>query len=199
MSEVTLEHMKQRFRGYYPVIIDVETAGFNAETDALLEIAATLVTMDEQGYMKPLQTLSFAVTPFEGANLEPSALAFTGIDPSDPDRQAVSEREALHAIFKAVRKALKDHGCHRALLVAHNAKFDHAFVKAATQRCGLKRDPFHPFSTFDTATLAGLALGQTVLAKACEAAGIPFSQEAAHAAHYDTERTADLFCWIVNR
>ena len=29
-----------RFRGFYPVVIDVETAGFNAKTDALLEIAA---------------------------------------------------------------------------------------------------------------------------------------------------------------
>ena len=37
----------QRFRGYFPVVIDVETAGFNAQTDALLEIAATTLSLDE--------------------------------------------------------------------------------------------------------------------------------------------------------
>jgi len=40
--------LAQRFRGYYPVVIDVETAGFNAKTDALLEIAATLLGMNER-------------------------------------------------------------------------------------------------------------------------------------------------------
>ncbi|MFQ6371706.1 ribonuclease T [Shewanella sp. YIC-542] len=191
--------LKYRFRGYYPVVIDVETAGFNCATDALLEIAATLLKMDADGQLVIDQTLHFHVEPFEGANLEPESLAFNGIDPNNPLRGAVPEDDALKAIFKAVRKGLKDSGCHRAILVGHNATFDHSFVSKAIERCAIKRSPFHPFATFDTATLAGLALGHTVLAKACSLAGIAFDNKEAHSALYDTERTAELFCYIVNR
>ncbi|KDE40696.1 Ribonuclease T [Nitrincola lacisaponensis] len=191
--------MADRFRGYLPVVIDVETAGFNARTDALLEIAAVTLSMDENGYLIPEHTYSANVIPFEGANLEQSALAFTGIDPWNPERQAISEAEALEAIFKPIRKAIKAQGCKRAILVGHNATFDHGFVNAAAERQNIKRNPFHPFSTFDTATLAGLACGQTVLAKACEVAGIEFDNRSAHSAVYDTEKTAELFCMIVNR
>lgn len=154
-----------RFRGFYPVVIDVETAGFNAKTDALLEIAAITLKMDEQGWLMPDMTLHFHVEPFAGANLHPEALAFNGIDPSNPLRGAVSEYEALHAIFKMVRKGIKESGCSRAIMVAHNATFDHSFMMAAAERASLKRNPFHPFVTFDTAALSGLALGQTVLSK----------------------------------
>ncbi len=94
-----------RFRGFYPVVIDVETAGFNAKTDALLEIAAITLKMDEQGWLTPDTTLHFHVEPFEGANLQPEALAFNGIDPHNPLRGAVSEYDALHAIFKWCVKA----------------------------------------------------------------------------------------------
>ncbi|OBP15601.1 ribonuclease T [Rheinheimera sp. SA_1] len=191
--------LSQRFRGYYPVVIDVETAGFNAQTDALLEIAATLLTMDDSGQLQIAQTLHFHVEPFEGAVLNPSSLAFNGIDPYNPLRGAVSEREALTEIFKAVRKAQKDAGCQRAVMVAHNSAFDQGFLNAAVERNSIKRSPFHAFVSFDTTTLAALALGQTVLAKACQAAGIAFDNKEAHSALYDTERTAELFCHIVNR
>jgi ribonuclease T len=191
--------LSQRFRGYYPVVIDVETAGFNAKTDALLEIAATLLTMDEQGQLSILQTLHFHVEPFVGSILNPSSLAFNGIDPYNPLRGAVTEREALTEIFKAVRKAQKDAGCQRAVMVAHNSAFDQSFLNAAVERNHIKRSPFHAFVSFDTTTLAALALGQTVLAKACQAAGIAFDNKEAHSALYDTERTAELFCHIVNR
>ena len=191
--------MADRFRGYLPVVIDVETAGFNAQTDALLEIAAVTLTMDENGYLIPDRTYSANVIPFEGANIEASALAFTGIDPWSPSRNAISEAAALEQIFKPIRKAIKTHDCKRAILVGHNATFDHSFVSAVAERNGIKRNPFHPFSTFDTATLAGLACGQTVLAKACEVAGINFENRKAHSAIYDTEKTAELFCMIVNR
>lgn len=188
-----------RFRGFYPVVIDVETAGFNAKTDALLEIAAVTLKMDKEGWMLPDSTMHFHVEPFEGSILQPEALAFNGIDPNNPLRGAVSEHDALHAIFKAVRKGIKDQGCNRAIIVAHNATFDHSFLMAAAERASLKRNPFHPFVTFDTATLSGLALGQTVLAKACAAAGLEFDSSQAHSALYDTEQTALLFCDIVNR
>ncbi|MBY6093228.1 ribonuclease T [Ferrimonas balearica] len=192
--------LSNRFRGYYPVVIDVETAGFNAQTDALLEIAAVTLKMDEQGWLQPDQTIHFHVAPFEGANLEPAALEFNGItDPFSALRGAVSEREALSEIFKMVRKGQKAAGCNRSIIVAHNATFDQSFVNAASERTKMKRVPFHPFGTFDTAALSGLALGQTVLAKACRAAGIPFDNKEAHSALYDTQRTAELFCYIVNR
>ena len=69
---------------------------------------------------------------------------------------------------------------------------------AAAERTGVKRNPFHPFGMFDTASLAGLMFGQTVLVKACLAAKIPFDGKKAHSALYDTERTAELFCYMVN-
>ncbi|MFE0583970.1 ribonuclease T [Pantoea vagans] len=191
--------LNQRFRGFYPVVIDVETAGFNAQTDALLEIAAITLKMDEEGWIQIDQTLHFNVEPFVGSLLHPEALAFTGIDPSNPLRGAVSEYEALHAIFKMVRKGIKDSGCNRAIMVAHNATFDLNFMSAAAERASLKRNPFHPFATFDTAALSGLVLGQTVLAKACIAAGMEFDSTQAHSALYDTQQTATLFCELVNR
>ncbi len=190
----------QRFRGYFPVVVDVETAGFNAQTDALLEVAASVLSINEEdGTFSIDETIHFNVDPFEGANLEPSALAFTGIDPTNPLRGAVSENKALTEIFKKIRKKMKAAGCQRAIMVAHNAAFDLGFINAATERCKIKRSPFHPFVSFDTTTLAGLALGQTVLAKACAAANIEFSNSEAHSALYDTEKTAELFCHIVNK
>lgn len=200
MSESTLPtRLGERFRGFLPVIVDVETAGFNAKTDALLEIAAVTLQMDETGRLSRLATHACHVEPFPGANLDPKALAFTGIDPYHPFRFAKPEREALNLVFQPVRKLVKEAGCTRAILVGHNPSFDLAFVKAAATRAGIKRNPFHLFSTFDTATLGGLAYGQTVLARAVQAAGFAWDEEAAHSAIYDAERTADLFCAIVNR
>ncbi|NVJ55144.1 MAG: ribonuclease T [Vibrionaceae bacterium] len=192
--------LKKRFRGYFPVVIDVETAGFNSKTDALLEICAVTLKMDENGNLHPASTIHFNVEPFEGANLEKEALEFNGIrDPFSPLRGAVSESEALKEIYKLVRKEQKAADCSRAIIVAHNATFDHNFVMAASERSQLKRVPFHPFATFDTATLSGLAYGQTVLAKACKTAGMEFDNKEAHSALYDTQKTAELFCGIVNK
>jgi ribonuclease T len=191
--------MSDRFRGFLPVVIDVETGGFIAATDAVLEVAATLVRMDEDGTLAVHRTVNFNVAPFEGANLEQAALDFTGIDPYHPFREAVSEDEALAELFRIIRKEVRDQGCNRAILVGHNAHFDAGFINAAVERNEIKRNPFHPFSFFDTATLSGLAYGQTVLAKACAEAGIAFDNAEAHSAAYDAERTAELFCDIVNR
>ena len=199
-TENDAQRLKDRFRGYFPVVIDVETAGFNADTDALLEICAITLTMDEFGNLIPASTLHFHVEPFEGANIEKEALEFNGIrDPFSPLRGAVAEAEALKEIYKLVRKEQKAADCNRAIIVAHNATFDHNFVMAASERCKLKRVPFHPFATFDTATLSGLAYGQTVLAKACKTAGMEFDNKEAHSALYDTQKTAELFCGIVNK
>jgi len=191
--------MAGRFRGFLPVVVDVETGGFDARRDALLEIAAATLYMDEMGELHRDQTHAYHVKPFEGANIEPASLAVNGIDPFHPLRPAISEHDALSRIFKAVRAAIKANGCRRAVLVGHNAAFDLGFLNAAAERAGIKRNPFHPFSAFDTATLGGVALGQTVLRRAVEACGLEWDSAAAHSARYDTERTADLFCTIVNR
>ncbi len=191
--------MAERFRTFLPVVVDVETGGFNSSTDAILEIAAVIPTMDTEGNLEIDQTFFHRIVPFEGANIEDAALKFTGIDPFHPLRVARPEREVFQSMFKMVREAMKQHGCKRAILVGHNAHFDHGFVNAASQRHGLKRNPFHPFSSFDTASLSGLAFGQTVLARACAAAGIEFDENEAHSARYDAAKTAELFCLIVNR
>ncbi|MEZ5561978.1 MAG: ribonuclease T [Gammaproteobacteria bacterium] len=188
-----------RFRGFLPVVVDLETGGFNSKTDALLEIAAVLLTMDDDGTLRRGETVACHVQPFPGANLEPAALQVTGIDPFHPLRPAIPEREALQKVFVEVRKAVRDAGCKRAIMVAHNAHFDLGFLNEAIARTAIKRSPFHPFSVLDTATLCGIAFGQTVLAQAALAAGMAWDNEAAHAAAYDAERTADLFCDIVNR
>lgn len=200
MSEVSYNNqISQRFRGYLPVVVDVETGGFDAKRDALLEIAATIIRMDEAGRLEPAETHAFHIQPFEGSHIDPKALEFNGIDPTHPFRMAQPESKALRSLFSPIRRAVKASGCNRAILVGHNAFFDLGFLNAAVDRCGIKRNPFHPFSTFDTVSLAGLAYGETVLAKAARSAGLDWDSSEAHSAIYDTEQTARLFCTIVNR
>lgn len=189
----------QRFRGFLPVIVDVETGGFEAPRHALLEIAAVILRMDGDGLLYPAQTVSTHVQPFAGSVLDPKSLEVNGIRPDHPLRMARAEAEALEHVFAPVRQAVRAAGCQRAILVGHNAAFDLGFLNAAIARCACKRSPFHPFSCFDTVSLAGLAYGQTVLARALQAAGIAWDAAQAHSAVYDAERTAELFCTIVNR
>ncbi|MGC4027486.1 MAG: ribonuclease T [Steroidobacteraceae bacterium] len=198
MSDLASDLTARRFRGYLPVVIDVETGGFHARTDALLEIAAVIIQVDGAGRVSRGATHAFHVQPFEGGRLDPVSLEVNGIDPWHPLRIALPEEEALKQMFREVRTAIRAHACRRAILVGHNAAFDLGFLNAAVERCGLKRNPFHPFSCFDTATLGGVALGQTVLARAATVAGIGWDSGSAHSAAYDAERTADLFCFICN-
>jgi len=191
--------ISQRFRGFLPVVVDIETGGVKAATDAVLQIAAVMVHMDDQGRLYLGETHTHHVQPFEGANLDPKSLEFNGIDPDHPLRMAIPESEALPQIFKPIRENIRATGCSRAVLVGHNAWFDLGFLNAAVARCGIKRNPFHPFSCFDTATLSGLAFGQTVLARGVAAAGLDWDAREAHSAIYDAEKTAELFCAIVNR
>jgi ribonuclease T len=188
-----------RFRSFLPVVIDVETGGFNPTTDALLEVAAVFIRFNDQGLLETGETHRLMVKPFEGANLEPASLQITGIDPFNPLRPALDEGEALRRLFNEIRREVKTQECKRAILVGHNAFFDLQFLNAAVERCKIKRNPFHPFSSFDTATLAGVAFGQTVLSRAVEAAGQTWDDDRAHSALYDAEKTAFLFCEVVNR
>ncbi len=191
--------LDKRFRGYLPVIIDIETAGFNPKKNALLEIAAVIVELDGIGNLEITERYTTHVIPFKNAELDEAALKFNGIDPYHPFRMAIEEKDALAMLFKPIKYALKRNNCTRAILVGHNPAFDIAFLNAAIARAQIKRSPFHPFSTFDTATLGGLAYQQTVLAKIAQSAGLEWDNEKAHSALYDAEKTAELFCMIVNR
>ncbi|HBA32590.1 MAG TPA: ribonuclease T [Gammaproteobacteria bacterium] len=191
--------LANRFRGFLPVVVDVETGGFDAKKDALLEIAAVLLEMDGEGKLSLGETVSTHVIPFEGANLDPKSLQVNGINPFHPLRAAREEIDALNYIFQPIRQAVKAAGCKRAILVGHNASFDLSFINSAAERCGVKRNPFHPFSNFDTVSFSALAFGQTVLSRAAEAAGMPWDSREAHSAVYDTQMTAKLFCHVINR
>ncbi|VAW95741.1 Ribonuclease T [hydrothermal vent metagenome] len=197
-QDAPIQLIAHRFRGFLPVIVDVETSGFDPDKNALLEVAAIPIVADSEGYMAPGATIACHVEPFEGSILDPKALQFNGIDPHHPFRMAKPELEALEHIFKPIRTLVKSKQCSRAILVGHNSFFDLGFIRAAVERCNIKNQPFHSFSSFDTATLAGLAYGQTVLARAALAAGIEWEAEKAHSAVYDAEKTAELFCKIVN-
>ncbi len=197
--EVIQNPLGDRFRGYLPVIIDIETAGFNAKKNPLLEIAAVIVEYDNDGLLQITEKHAHNILPFKNSELDEAALKFNGIDPYHPFRMPIDEREALTQIFKPIRNAVKRNACNRAILVGHNPAFDIGFLNAAIERCKIKRSPFHPFSTFDTATLGGLAYKQTVLAKVAIAAGLTWDSDKAHAAMYDAEKTAEIFCMIVNQ
>ena len=192
------QNIAKRFRGFLPVVVDVETAGFNPDLNALLEIAAVPITIKESGELALGKTIACHVEPFHNSILDPKALEFTGIDPFHPFRLAKPETEALIFVFEPITQLLKETGCSRAILVGHNPFFDLGFIRSAVKRSGMKKMPFHQFSTFDTATLGGLAYGQTVLARAAQAAGMRWNEKEAHSAVYDAEQTAKLFCRIVN-
>jgi len=192
-------NLASRFRGLLPVVIDIETSGLHSATDGLLEIAAVMLKTTEDGKLARGDTHSYHVEPFVGARIDQEALEITGIDPESPFRFAIPEAQALHRLFAAVREQLEKEKCYRAVLVGHNAWFDLSFLLAAAKRAGIRQLPFHTFTTFDTASLSAVVLGETVLARAVKRARIPFNVVHAHSAIYDAEKTADLFCHLVNR
>lgn len=191
--------IKDRFRGFLPVVVDLETSGFNPRTAALLQVSMMTVSMDEQGYLHPDELFTANIRPFAQAQFEESNIRFIGLDPFDESRNLEPETEALPRLLKAIAKKVKAADCRRAILVGHNAAFDQSFLQAAVARINYKRNPFHPFSVMDTASLSGLVYGQTVLARACMAAGIPFDEATAHRSDYDTRLECELFCHLVNR
>lgn len=199
-NNITKMSINKRFRGFLPIIVDLETGGFNASKDALLEIAFVFVNYDQKtNKLCIIDTMHFHIEPFPGANLDPDALEFNGIDPNHPFRFAVTEQEALSKAFAKADEYIKQFNCSRAILVGHNPNFDLSFLLAAVKRCKLfKENPFHKFSTFDTATIGALIYKQTVLARAVKAAKISFDEAQAHSAIYDATKTAELFCTSVN-
>lgn len=201
MNDNECKFMARRFRGYYPVVVDVETGGFNKDKDALLEIGAVTLKIDESGNMTTNNQYHCHINPFEGANMEPASMEINGIDPHHPFRIAAAKDEetGVRELFRFIHKEMKQHKCKRAIMIGHNTTLDRDFIFAAAERNKISRNPFHPFSMFDTVSFAGLAYGQTVLSRAAQAAGLEWDSEEAHSALYDATQTAKLFCIINNR
>ncbi len=164
--------MKEKFRKFLPVVVDMETGGFDPVNDALLEIAITLIDYDKE----------FRVGTTHRHHIIP-----------------VDEKEALKDLFSIINKHKNKYECSRAILVGHNAHFDLGFLNESIKRNNIKRSPFHPFSVFDTVSIGGIFTGQTVLARVAKELGFDYENELAHSASYDSEITAKVFCKILNK
>ena len=189
--------LKDRFRKFLPVVVDLETGGFDAEENPILEIAIQLVDW-ESNQLVLGDSYRHHVDPFEGLTLNQESLDFLKLDLSHPLRVSVDEKTAITDLFKIINKHKSKYECSRAILVGHNAFFDHSFLLAACKRNNIKKSPFHPFSLIDTVSLGVLATKQTVLARVCKELQVEYDNDEAHSAAYDAKVTAEVFCSIVN-
>ena len=189
--------LKERFRKFLPVVVDLETGGFNSTSNAILEIAIQLID-EEDSKLVLGASHRFHIKPFEGLIVDKDALEFLKLDLNHPLRLAVEEKFALNEIFTIINKQRSKYECSRAILVGHNAFFDHSFLLEACIRNNIKKSPFHPFSLIDTVSLGVLATKQTVLARICKELDITYDNEEAHSAAYDAMVTAEVFCKIIN-
>ena len=189
--------LKDRFRKYLPVVVDLETGGFNSKENAILEIAITLIEEIDE-FLVVGDTHRYHIEPYEDLIIEDESLEFTKIKLDHPLRNAVSEKDALKELFTIINKEKSKYQCSRAILVGHNAHFDLSFLNEAISRNNIKRSPFHPFSVLDTVSLGALATQQTVLARICDSLSIDYDSNEAHSAAYDSKVTAKVFCRVIN-
>lgn len=189
----------KRFAGYLPVVVDCETGGVNAQTDALLEVACCCIAFKENRLVQA-EKLHYHVNPFSGGIITTEALEINQIRPHHPFRFALKESECLADMSLKIKQYCQKYHCRRAILVGHNAHFDLGFLLAAYKRCDMMSSfPFHHFSVLDTVTLSAFFLKETVLARAVRRAGLKFDVDQAHSAIYDVDRTAALFCHLENK
>ena len=189
--------LKERFRKFLPVVVDLETGGFDFKKNAILEIAIQMID-EEDSRLILGESHRFHIEPFKDLIVDNEALEFLKLDLNHPLRVAVEEEFALKEIFKIINKQKNKYECSRAILVGHNAFFDHSFLLEACLRNNIKKSPFHPFSLIDTVSLGVLATKQTVLARICNEMDISYDNEEAHSAAYDAMVTAQVFCKIIN-
>ena len=189
--------LKERFRKFLPVVVDLETGGFDSKKNAILEIAIQLID-EEDSRLVLGEPHRFHIEPFKDLIVDNEALEFLKLDLNHPLRVAVEEEFAIKEIFKIINQQKNKYECSRAILVGHNAFFDHSFLLEACLRNNIKKSPFHPFSLIDTVSLGVLATKQTVLARICNEMGISYDNEEAHSAAYDAMVTAQVFCKIIN-
>ncbi len=191
------KQLHEKFRGFYPVVIDMETTGFNSKTNAILEICAINIDMFN-GILKPNEIFHCHISPFKNSILLKKNLDFNNINPYNPLRFAISENKAIEDLFTFSFNSKKKYKCNKCVLVGHNASFDLSFLNSLIKRIKNNKNPFHTFTNFDTATLSALKYNQTVLAKATKIAKIKFNAKQSHSALYDAKKTAELFCKIIN-
>ncbi|SVB78166.1 uncharacterized protein METZ01_LOCUS231020 [marine metagenome] len=190
--------LKDRFRKFLPVVVDLETGGFNSKKNAILEIAIQLIDFKNDKLILG-DSLRYHIQPSSDLLVEQESLDFLKLDLNNPLRMPVNEGFALKELFKFINKQKKKYECTRAILVGHNAFFDHRFLFEACKRNNIKKSPFHPFSLIDTVSLGVLATRQTVLARICKELNIPYDDNEAHSATYDANVTAQVFCKIFNQ
>jgi ribonuclease T len=193
-----VQHISERFRQFLPVVIDLETGGLDPNKHALLEIAATPILYDTRYGFYYDDIFHEHVKPHPSTQIDQQALAINQIVVDSALRFAVEETYAIKTLVQWINAYLKKTSCSKAIIVAHNAHFDLRFLINAMTRSSNERCPLHRFSTLDTVTMSALVYGETVLAKALNKARIDFNENNAHGALYDTWKTAQLFCQIVN-
>ena len=189
--------LSKRFRGFLPIVVDIETAGFDPNKNAILEIAVIFMDYADT-VLVTTDTFHEHIIPEPGLILDPEALEFTKIIPDHPFRFAVSEKAMLASLRDKIQQQCALTGCSRAVLVGHNGQFDLSFIQAALIRQEMSM-LLHRFLVFDTATLSAAFLGETVLARAVRRSGKPFDEKEAHGALYDATVTAELFAHLINR
>lgn len=189
--------LKDRIRGFLPVVIDLETGGINPLEHAVLEMCIVIPQWNNDRMLLG-SVHHWHIEPHPNTLVDSESLEITGIDLADPTRDAIAEVDAVRACFRVVRKAIREAHCNRAVLTGHNSHFDLDFLRRAAFRSNVGQNPFHPFTVLDTASMSAVRFGQTVLSKVCEEAGIAYDTEQAHSAKYDAVITARLFCWLIN-
>lgn len=198
LHENAKQLMEERFDGYYPIVIDIETGGLDKNSHPILQIGAVALSFNKEGKMIPYSECKINLHPTRDTTCHPHSLAIHGINPYDLQRKAVAPALALTALCKFVRQAQRAHGCRRSLIVGHNVSFDAQFIHTYIEKYKVKRSPFHPFVNFDTTSIAGLLTGSTKLLEAVQRLGITYDSEQAHDALYDAYITAQLFCKSTN-
>ncbi len=191
----------RRFRGFLPVVIDVETGGFHlaAPTRCWRSPPSSSRWTTPAG-CAAARRMRFTCKPFEGARLDPVSLEVNGIDPWHPLRPAIDEADALQRLFREIRTAIRAH----ALPARHSrrATTRPSIWASSTRRSSAPASSAIRFIRSRASTprrSAASALGQTVLRARRAAGGHRMGSAAARTrAAYDAERTADLFCHICN-
>ena len=163
------------------VAFDSETTGLSTETDAVVQLGAVRVL---NGRIVEGEVLDTYVDP--GRPIPPASTVVHHVTDADvagaPD--VATAGRALHGF------------CRDAVLVAHNAPFDLAFLRRAEEETGVTWD--HP--VLDTVLLSAIVFGTTevhTLDALCDRLGIAIPPELRHTALGDARVTAEALVKLI--